>query len=357
MDLDRLCENHTPMVVRCAVLPDAVGREVLTTIAKLTLVVAPDGGVLLGTPPRPVRDQAVPTSGDPWASHLYPSDLVDEKPGTDVLLVGTAQPPADRSATWMDVTLRVAAGRRPIDKTVRVFGTRVLYRGAWDVAPGPPAALLPTPLVYELTYGGRDDQSPGEAPLVDWRNPAGTGVARDRARLVGQRAPALEHPEAALGSRKPAPACFGPLPPSWLPRSALAGTYDEAWSKTRAPFRPADFDPLHHACAPPDQRSEEPLFADVPVEIIGVTRSGIWRFRLPRYAPMFQAKVSGQTRDLPTHLDTYLIDADAGVVELVWRTSLPLPRKSQDLQAIRVTDAGPLPPGATLAPPATSGAR
>ena len=345
MDLARICHNRTPLSVRAAPMDDRRGREVLVVIAKLTLAVSAAGVVAIARRPREIRLSDVPASAEPSGSLRYPSDLIDEKPGTDVLLVGSAHPPPGRAVSSMTASVRVEAGQRTLSKTVTVHGPRVWYRGALGVVPGPPALLTaPVPLLYEHAYGGRDDTDPAQ-PLVEWRNPAGTGFARDRARLVGQAAPALEDPAAPLSSRSPAPAAFGPIAAHWLPRSKLAGTHDEAWARTRAPVRPVDFDPRHNACAHPDLHSDVPLPGDVSVEILGATPEGTWRFQLPAYEVEFRALVRGVLSTPETHLDTYLIDAEARVVELVWRARVPMPRKSEAIEAVYVTGKGDLPEG------------
>ena len=256
--------------------------------------------------------------------------------------MGKAYPPLDRAVTEQDVTVRVETGHRTLGKTVRVHGARVWYRTALGVAPGPASPLTPTPLIYELAYGGVDDSDPRRV-LIEPRNPAGTGLVADRARLIGTLAPAIEDPRHPLTSQRPAPAGFGAIAAHWSPRSDWAGTYDEAWQRDRAPVRPVDFQPRHHCCSDPELWSDTPLVGDEPVEVLGATPEGAWRFRLPRYEPVFEVfERRGASKHRP-RVDTFLIDADAGRVELTWRVSVPLPRKSQFLEAIRVLGPEHLP--------------
>lgn len=342
MNLDRLLDNRTVMPVTCIPMDDRHGHDVLVVIARLTWEISAEGAATLAVPQAAPRLADVPRSTETWSSLRYPGDLVDEKPGTDVLMLGTAYPPREpgpggKPATQRDVTLRVQARHGVVQKTVRVYGQRVYYQGALGVTPGPAAPLTPTPLVYELAYGGRDASDPGRI-VQDPRNPVGLGVAADRARLVGTPAHQLEDP------RDPTqPAAFGPIPAHWSPRRERAGTYDAAWQRKRAPLRPLDFDPRHHAAAPPDLWSEIPLVGDEPVEVLGATPEGAWRFRLPRYAPVFQSVERGALREHPTHLDTLLIDADARTAELTWRVSVPLPRKTEHLETVLVVASDELP--------------
>ena len=234
MNPQRVIDNRTPMSVGCVPLDDRHGREVMVIIMKMTYEVSPASeirAVLFGTPIR-VNDvtvsEARSTMGAPlpsprWPSIRYPSDLVDEKPGTDVVLVGTAYPPPGRAVTEQDVSIRVETGHRTLQKTVRVYGPRVWYDGAFGAVPGPPAVLAPTPLVYELAFGGVDE-SAGSEMVIDFRNPAGTGAGKNRSRLIGTPAPAIEDPQQPLARSQPAPAGFGPIPAYWSPRKERAGT-------------------------------------------------------------------------------------------------------------------------------------
>jgi hypothetical protein len=233
----------------------------------------------------------------------------------------------------------------PLRKSVRVFGPRLFQStGLGAVQPGPAAPLGPTPLVYELAAGGHDDSDPAR-PVIDWRNPAGLGAARDRARLIGKPAPQLEVPGSVVFQERQGiePAGFGAIGAAWSPRRERAGTYDEAWRKDRAPVLPADFDPRHNACAHPDLWSATPLAGDEPVEILGATPEGAWRFRLPRFAARFESVSRGVASEHPTHLDTFLIDGNARRVELTWRVSLVLPRKAELLESVRLSTAEELP--------------
>jgi hypothetical protein len=336
MESRRLTDNLTPMVVQALPMEDRHGREVLVTIAKLTYAVSPQGVVTIPLDPAPLRFGDEPVSMDPWSSVRFPSDAVEHKPGTDLLLVGTAQPPPGPPVSEFDVTFRVESPHHPVRKTLRIHGPRIFTQRVLGIGPGRPSTARPTPLRWEQTFGGRDTNTAGEV-IVDPRNPSGFGFALDKARLLGTPVPEIEDPRSPM-----MPAGFGPIAPSWSPRLERAGTHDEAWARERAPLRPRDYDPRHASVAPADQWSEGPLEGDEAVEVLNATASGVWRFRLPRWSPRFEAVVRGVAQQLHTHLDTFLVDADAGRVELVWRASVPLPRKSEHLEVVRVTGAQPL---------------
>lgn len=329
MIFDRRCENLTAMAVRCLPMDDRRGAEIVVAIAKMTYAVSALGAARVDYTPVRLGDAGA------GRSIRYPSDYLSEKPGTDVLLLGTAYPPSP-TATEMSVRVAVSTATGVLlEKTARVYGERVFYQSLVRVVPSAPALLCPTPLVWERTYGGRDETHLDRI-VVERRNPVGVGFAVDRGRLVGTVAPQIEDPQAPLSSQSPAPACFGPVAADWEPRARLAGIADEAWRRERAPLPPLDFDPRHNSCAPEGLWSETPLVGDEAVEVIGATPDGAWRFRLPRYSPLFGVTLRGRRRPLPTHLDTLLIDADERRVELTWRAWFELPKKSEHVDAIHV---------------------
>src|SRR5690349_21300949 len=141
MDVDPVV-NTSAMSVRCLPMNDARGAEVGVIIAKMAYSI--DSAAKRTITWAPIRLHAEHQVGG--RSIRYPSDLAVEKPGTDVLLVGTAHPPAARQVNEMYVRLRVGAA---ITKTVRVLGPRTYQRvGLRSAEPGRPAPLEPTPLVY-----------------------------------------------------------------------------------------------------------------------------------------------------------------------------------------------------------------
>jgi hypothetical protein len=350
MNLDRRLDNRTPMEVRCLPVEGPGGHASLVVVAKLTWAVSPRGEAQIALPQRPIRTADEPSGlPGPAPSIRYPNDVVDEKPGTDVLLVGTAYPPAGRAVSEVHVSLQVGS----LAKAVRVVGPRVFQTTALGgIGPGPSAAVGPTPLVYELSHGGFDDADPTRV-VIDPQNPSGVGVCRAPATLVGKRAPQIELAPSPIGGRSTAPAGFGAILRQASPRRELAGTFDAAWRRDRAPLRPVDFDPRHNCVAHPDLRSPTPLVGDEPVEVLGATPGGVWRFKLPRHAPSFFARrlerdlatgrLEPRVAELPTHLDTFLVDADQGAVELVWRACIRMPPKIDHLEAIVVRSAPALP--------------
>ena len=325
-----LFENYSSFAVTPFRVRDRHGADVLAVVAKMSWEATADDGVRALVPQRPVRDINVMHGDDPNSSVRYPSDAIDEKPGTDILLVGTAYPSPESREPYHVVKLTVHAEPAPIEKVVKVYGPRVYEQNGKGLKPTrattPPTE--PVPLQYERAFGGFD--MAGDDFVRHDDNPAGRGMALDASALVGTFAHEIE---SANGSE---PAGFGAISPDWAARRELAGTFDETWQRTRAPLLPDDFDPRFNCVAHPDLWSEAPLSGTEQVEVLGATPDGVWKFELPPYAPVFKYIIGGELHDVDTHLDTFLIDADERVIELTWRASIRLPLKLQALERVLI---------------------
>jgi len=313
-------------------MKDRDGRARIVMVAKYTYRVSADGRVERdddGPEPHPID---VPNGDDPATSSIkIPSDLFDFKPGTDVVVVADAHPRP--GTTFTDVALRMG----PIAKTIRAHGLRVWQRGMLGgVTPGPALPLrAPLPIIYELAWGGSDVENPAK-PLGEPKNLVGRGIARDPSRLVDQPAAQIELAGKPIGERGNIPASFGPIHRHWAPRVSFAGTYDQAWTDTRMPLLPADFDPRFNVCMPPDQWSPLPLTGAEPIELTGATEDGHWLVHLPRETLVFSSRIGRERNTLPTHLDTILIDARERRIELTWRASLLAPNKLELVDELRI---------------------
>ncbi len=333
MNVDRVLENNALPFAAPFHLEDHRGFDTIVVVAKLAWQVGPNGRVRLAVPQRPIRLTAE-LRGGASSSIRYPSDHYCEKSGTDVIMLAKAYPPEGAEVRELDVSLRIEAASGTIAKRVRAFGPRVFVKKIRGVVPGPAELLSePLPLCYEHAEGGTDPEDPA---IRSATNPVGIGHVRDKAKLVGSEAYRLE----PLDGKSPAG--FGPIAAQWSPRRERYGTTDEAYYRRRYPVAPEDFDLRHNSDAHPDLWSETPLSGDEPIEILGATPEGAWRFKLPFYEPRFDLTMDDESRRLETHLDSMLIDIeDPGrrLVELCWRVCVRLPRKSERLDRIVVTNA------------------
>ena len=330
-------DNRSAFRCKLGVFPDEDGVESAYGVIKATFAIDPAAGVRLADEQDEIALVDEPW-GDPLASSIrVASEMTLVKPATDVLLRGHAYAPGGE-AKQVDVTLRVG----PIEKTVRVFGDRAWSRGLFRAKASEPEPFARMPLLYERAFGGTDPL-PVDESKVDYepKNPIGRGlVPRDsRVDLEGLALPNLEDPARLIRGPKdrPPPASFGPLAGHWEPRRSYAGTYDEAWTKARAPYLPLDFNPRVFQAAPPDQGAEGYLRGGELVEIFNATPSGRLAFSLPACTPEMIFRLDGREHRHTPNLDTVSIDADAGRVWLIWRGSQAVDKNVMRLEVLRVT--------------------
>jgi uncharacterized protein YjbI with pentapeptide repeats len=274
----------------------------------------------------------IPISDDDRSEIKYESDFAHYKPRADLLLVGKCHPPGGQPAAYCPVTFRVGNQER----TIYAFGDRL-----WDSASSrmpDPAPFTEMDLTWERAFGGAGFAA----------NPAGRGLgSRDNDEVAPARAlPNLEDPNQRISSiaDTPIPAGFGPVRRSWEPRVSKAGTYDEHWQRTRWPWYAEDMDwSLFNAAPEPMQvdgylRGDEEIYLENihPEHPRFTTRLPGVRVRCflselpPDVAPPpRQAKGrAGWTppprdrmvfREVDLALDTLWIDAEEGLLALVWR--------------------------------------
>jgi hypothetical protein len=311
--------NRTPFRAELDIFPDARGVDTLVVTVKATFRLGP---------PLAVADAQAPIHpgdvywGEPGASSLrYPSERHLCKPGTDILLVGSAHAPGDRPTPSLDVTLVLAS----IRKVVRVFGDRRRLRGKV----GAPEPFLQMPLIYERAFGG-----PGER-----RNPVGVGRRGDRpdGALDDEPLPNLEHPRTSYLEAGDAslPTCFAALAPHWSPRCEHAGTYDDAWRRRRAPYLPDDFDPRYFHVAPPSQRTARHLQGRERVELVNASPAPL-RFALPACGLAIHARIAGAVEALAPALETVLLEPDDDRLCLLWRAAAPVDRRALEIDEVAV---------------------
>jgi hypothetical protein len=328
--------NRTPFIARLMLLADRRGIDTLYAVVK--------GTFSLGYPPTPA-DAQLPLAladehhGDPTASSIrVPSDVSLEKPGTDVLLSGSAWAPGGQPVWHTDVSIEVG----PVAKVARVFGDRVWKSGAAGTSVAWLTPFVQMPLVWERAYGGADETDKG--PTTDPRNPVGVGFrAPNSVRpLTGLPLPNVEDPSALISSWKdaPAPTGFGAVGAHWMPRRSYAGTYDDAWVKRRAPYLPDDFDPRFCQVAPVGLAAPRPLEGGEVVDVRGATPSGWLRVVLPRVAIHTTYQLDRGSQSYAAALDTVIIEPDANRLVLVWRAAMTCDKKALRVREVETTVAG-----------------
>lgn len=322
-------DNQTPFYAVISVLPNREGVDTLYVIIKATLALRPKLALALEQIPVILADEYHADPADSSLKHV--SELHIGKPGTDVLLVGRAWAPEGQRIAESSVRLTVAERQ----KTIRVLGDRS-WRG--DGTPTVPEPFEAMPLVWERAFGGV--QQLADRMLAEERNPVGVGFAGTRSaeELIGHPVPNLEDPATPLEhlGQLCTPACLAPCAPQWLPRRAFAGTYDERWQRTRAPYLPVDFDPRFLMCGATEMAFDRYLQGNEPLEIRGATPDGPISLTLPLARLEVDVRVGGASERPPVNLETILFEPDENRLCLTWRAGLPCDRQVLKIQKVTV---------------------
>ena len=327
--------NRTRFAFEPAFLADEHGAALFVPIVKATYVIRGTAALELAEEQQPVN-----FSGEFWgdpdtSSYRYEPEGAFMKPSTDIALVGHAHA-LGAAVSELTVGLRVGT----VQKVITVVGDRY-----WEPGLGGGARMttaLPferIPLNYEHAYGGWDRQD-AERPAWEPRNPVGRGFVarwqgRDRVAL-----PNLEDPGNRIRAvtDRPAPAAPGFVSPNWLPRAAFAGTYDQAWSSSRSPLLPMDFDRRFLNAASPGLIAPGYLAGNEPVTVLNASDRGRLDFVLPSVtAPRIQVTLRSKgAQAASARLDTVIIDTDDHRVTLIWRAYVRVTDIPRDVAAVIV---------------------
>ena len=325
--------NKTPFAPAICLFPNKDGIDTLFIVVRATFEI---GEVL-----RIAKNQLPPQQQDEYwgepakSSVKYVSDYHIGKPSTDVCLVGHAWAPAGQAVTDLYVYLLVAEQQ----KALRVFGNRLWQNGQISA----PEPFQTMPLVYEYAFGGTHElkSEAGETNiLLEERNPVGRGFRGERnaQELEGFPLPNIEDPENLIQTPDdtPPPAGFGFLAPTWLPRREYAGTYDEQWQKTRAPYLPDDFKPRYFNSAHPSLVFDRYLQGGEPIKLRNASINGEMDFHIPACKFSNRVRVANRTEEPPLNLETVLIEPDDNRLSLVWRAALPCDKETLNIHEVEV---------------------
>jgi len=319
-------QNSTRFAASKALLPNEAGVDTLYVMVKASFNIG-KGLTLADEQPPPVAADVYWT--EPGKSSIkYASDMHTGKPATDIVMLGHACVPEKKEATQLDVSLTVGQ----VNKTVRVFGDRQWQDGKITK----PAPFRTMAMVYEKAYGGVHFAN-GELADAEVRNPVGRGLAgtRKAEAMNGVPLPNLEDPKQLIRdtSDRPPPACFGFCAPNWQPRVAFAGTYDETWQKTRAPYLPVDFNSRFLNMAHPDLIFPGYLQGGEPVTITHMHPAGALKFDVPQVGLITRVKIAGRVEIPEFFLETLIFEPNQLKFSMVWRAAVPC-----DKQALKISE-------------------
>lgn len=303
--------------------------EVGVVVAKGRFQMHGNGQAYAG--PAPELAMADVFAGDPAVTALMQEqDIAPGKTGTDITLAGVAHAPKGEALRDWPIELAVleAAGTAILTTGCHLRGP-VLWRKeglGWKQTAAQPVTEVP--LDYALAYGGTVRDADGKPVAAFEENPAGKGFATPEA-LDGQD----EWPAAQIGelgefmaggdpTRPMSVRGFGPVAKAWLPRRALAGTFDETWERTRHPRMPMDYDLGFWNAAPTALQIRPFLRGDEVIDLRGVTPDPL---RLPLPAVGLGLQMLGDARaEQAMVLDTVRVDLTGPpALDLTWRALVP----------------------------------
>ncbi|MCA9651963.1 MAG: DUF2169 domain-containing protein [Myxococcales bacterium] len=330
-----LLENHTPYVAERSWTRDHHGVHWYLVAIRGTFLVDPDGRLSLADEQAPPVLAPLYAADAGVSSLLFDSDLLETKPGTDVLVLGRAFAPRGRPAPAVPVVLRVGV----LEKQLVVYGNRVYVDGAMGLGTTSAQPFVEQPIDYERAFGGGDVADPDpQRHRIDERNPIGRGFPPKASVWANELAHCVEYPD---GSHRRGPAGFGPIDRHWLPRRTLAGTYDAAWVGRKKPLLPDDYDPRFGHCAPIDQQLPQPLGGGERVGVLNMSPEGSLVFELPRVSFRMRTRIGSTRHDHGATLSTITIEPAERRVSVVWRSSLRVPaRQVDDLRTTDIREEG-----------------
>lgn len=279
--------------------------------------------------------------GEPDSSSLrYSSDFHPGKLGTDVYMLGSACAPDQQKVRALDVKLKLGN----VEKTVRVMGDRY-WDGMQISAPEPFETMR---MRHENAFGG-SLQLVEQAPAVNVFNPVGKGWMAVELSKRGEfkstlakgeaiYLPNLELPSALIVKPEdnPAPACFAPIARHWQPRSQFAGSYDESWQQTRAPYLPLDYSTEFMNCAQSDLVFKQGLQGGESVDIEGMHPAGPLSFDLPQLNLECAVKLKNQIFKPKFFLETVVLEPNLLNVTLVWRAAFACDKSALQIENVEI---------------------
>lgn len=331
--------NFTPFPNFRYYSTDNQNREFGVVIVKATYAFAPSGRLLVAEEQAPMIFTDKCHGAVNVSSLWHPSDLVPNKPNTDILVNGVARAPDGAPSREWGCGIRVEGREHTIEKKLRVTGPRQWVPrwkrplsakernewhrhrrdfDRWELSQ--PEPICDLPIHYEYAYGGLLATGEGGRQIIDDRhdNPIGRGWidAKWTDHTQPQPAPQIELVDDPIIEpyRHYKPQSLGPIPCAWEPRLPLAGTYDAEWQAKVWPNWPADYSFAYHNSAHPDLICRGYLEGDEGIELTGLVAHGREpiRFKLPGErlrADFVRPDGSADRQDMT--LDTVFIDVAA----------------------------------------------
>jgi hypothetical protein len=201
-----------------------------------------------------------------------------------------------------------------------------------------PSPFQMMPMVYERAYGGQYILD--EKTFRQESNPVGLGFVgkRNKTQVDGLPLPNLENPDELITNIKDEPkaACFASIAPYWKPRSNFAGTYDDKWQASCAPYLPDDFDKRFSNVAGSDLIYPEYLQGGELVEITNMHAQGNLKFTIPHVKLNCEVNIANNTIKPLFSLETLLLEPNDLTICMVWRAAVVCDKKTIKISSINV---------------------
>ncbi len=312
-------------------LYDKHGSQMWVVAVKGTFDIRPDGTTAAAEAQEPIS-LVSSYVGEPGASHMTrDAELAPHHPGTDVILNAVARAPGGEPTGAFEVAVDIG----PLSKKLIVSGTRRWVSARGELSPSAPEPFVSLPLRWEHAFGGSDPRTGS----IDARNPIGRGYHLDRESALDAELPAIEAPMARIAAwdDRPTPVGFGAVAPSWSPRTELAGTFDDDWTRTRAPLWPSDYDERFHCCAADGLWVGAGLRGGERVKLTHLTPEPVFAFALPRVFLGFDTRIGASAVHHRAALDRVIIEPERRKVMMVWRTTLTLGARVRDVSRTTIS--------------------
>ncbi|EYD77438.1 hypothetical protein Rumeso_00987 [Rubellimicrobium mesophilum DSM 19309] len=335
-------QNGTPWPANLTIAFDKNGHEQVVVVTKATfeLPVVQGNTCRPSSAPLPLTEADV-FGPDPGQDAVrMENDFAPHKPLCDIVCYGDAFAPDGRPVTELGVGLRLGNW----SKVFTVHGSRIWLKTAGGYRVSDKRPFVRQPIGYDHAFGGTDPDpdDPSRSTALD-ENPAGLGYYPN---LRNREGAALAHTSEFRGDatdptgRFP-PRALGPVGRNWLPRRRHVGTYDEAWTESRMPFLPEDFDYRYFQTTAEDQQIPYPQGGE-PIEIVNLSPSGRIATQLPtmEVVVVFERK-SGRITQRVANLDTVAFFPEQGLLTMAYRTRITAERDIFEFARITVSAHGP----------------
>lgn len=267
-----LFENHTPFPAMAWMSLDNQGKEYSSTVVRVKylfdtmnsegfwkLKLDPDQGELFG--------EDVFYGDDMEASVRYESDYVAYKPHADLVINAYAHTPVAKDfwTCGVKAVRYITENKEPttlVEQWLKVYGKRYWQDNVTGWSVGQAESTNKVVLRYENAFGGyiinpKYKENPTEIKYLEYyeQNPVGKGLIHKILAKEGNielpQVEAVDTPVTEVYTPY-TPQGLGIIHRSWLPRRALAGTFDDSWSQNKSPVMPDDFQESYNNAAHPN---------------------------------------------------------------------------------------------------------